>query len=1263
MGKAKKVTIGFKYFLGMHMGICRGPIDALLQIKVGDRLAWSGELQDNTQFRIDAPDLFGGTKGEGGIQGDAWLLLGRADQTIPGALRNMLVGLVPEFRGTATLFYDGMVSAMNPYPKPWKFKVRRLFQGWDGPVWYSEKLEIVHETQYVDDNGNAQTGTIRAMNGVHIVYEACVNRVWGRGMPASLINDAAFRYAADLAYDEKMGLCLAWKRTDNLDTFVQKIIDTMGATLFVDKETGLMTIKMIRNDYQFEALPVFTPDSGLLSISECSVTGGSGILNELVGKFHSPLSNQEGTVRSQNLAGIQTANSIVSDNVEFPAVPTAELAQRLTDRDLNAQALPLRGFKCLLDHRGWKVQPGSVFRIQDPKRGGVDIAIRVGAVEEAPITDGNISIAAIEDVFAMPVNGTAAVQPPQVNPPNFTPTIARRRAYEIPYALLNRLFPEGEFNAIQPQYGYYGMAAEKPTGLMMAYDLAMRSQGQTTWDIRGNGDFVPVGALSARISYLDTAIAIYEVTDRERILELIGECIMLGDEVLRVDSAVLLGNGEVSMTVARGVYDTVPAQHFAGTLAWFFEDDVGSDWMSYSGGEVAEGKELPWSLRGGRYPVEAAPIDAVTMNFRFYRPYAPGFVFLNNQWRWFIETTLNKNEPVLTISWNHRDRVSQGDVRVDHEQGDIGPEPESSYLLVFYNEEGQTIRTEAGVQGKQYQYLWAQAMSDLGVSEQSDGSQYPIVIRLWSRRNGMNSWQYYQMRIIVEDVPTYLQLAQLAVSTAQRSADGQGGEDGSLPTEGLMMAQNAQTAAQTADYSDLPADGVAVSSLSTPIGQTTLMQIRMDAQVFEAPYLELYRESLSLSNSRPMAVVARPSDRLTDGYQFWSSRLGEGVQPNWQDSGGGRFTPWVLTSLPIGYLDTELSYSSTSESDGIELLGIRVGDLALIDKEIIRVDSISNGRIVIGRGVADTVPAMHYRNTPVWFFQRDHGMSAHIYNGADRVGVKLRPDTFTTPYPLDLVNTVSLDMSHRPVRPYPPGQVLIDGHRWFQTTSAYERDENGISKGRAIGISWAHRNRLSQAGDAIDHMAGNIGAEPGVRYRVWIGYVVPNNQGGATKVTLRQYDIEGTGFTYQAEWAEADGNAAGRHFNACGTVTVQATLFAVRDGLLSWQGYSFFLTLPSFTCPIGQQPGGGNQPNPTDPTNPGPGEPGEPTDPTNPQPPDPVEPVDPTIPDPTDPVDPDWPPEEPPIIIDPPEPPDPDFKGSWSYNWDHGWANTLPPTI
>lgn len=1265
MGKAKNVTVGFKYLMSMQMGMCRGPVDALLEIRVGDRQAWAGEMTSNTKFKINKPDLFGGTKAEGGIDGDAEFYLGGASQTVSDKVKSILPGLSPEFRGIVTLFFDGMVCAMNPYPKPWEFKLRRLLQGWDGAAWYPEKIRIDQTSTYTDENGASKTGTVQSMNGVHILYEACTNRVWGRGIPRSSMLESEWRYAADLAYNEKMGLCLGWKRTDNLDAFAQNILDHLGATMYVDKQTGQLTIKLIRDDYVFEQLPIFTNDSGLISVEECSVAAGTSLINEIVVGFHSPLSNEDGKVRAHNLAAIQTAGSIISSSVDYIGAPTAELAQRLADRDLNAQSLPLRGFKIKVDHRGWKIQPGTVFRIQDPKRGGIDIAIRAGAVEELPITDGYLHIAAVEDVFAMPLNGTAAVQPPVTNPPDRLPSIARRKPYEVPYALLNRMYPPGEFNAIEPQWGYYGMAAEKPTGLSMGYDMAMRAGGETSFEIRGQGGFVPLGEVMENVSYLTTLIKLNKTKDEDEMAP--GECIYVNEEIMRVDAIQVYG-GEQWLTVARGVYDTTPRPHAAGELAWFFEDEVGSDSVAYVAGETVDAKVLPYTL-AGRYPEDQAPIDTVVMNYRFYRPYAPGYVWLNNQWRWYTTTSLSKNGPVLNISWAHRDRVAQEDTRVDHEIGNIGPEPGTTYVLRFYNDQNVLVRQETGISGTSYQYLWTQAMSDLGVTEQDDGRVFDMTITLFARRDSLDSWQGYTMRIQVEDVATFLMMAQLAQQTSLRVSAEDGGEDDTVPTEGVMMAQLAQQtgSALTDDGSgsEVPADGLAMAQLGAAASQMTLMPVVMDATLFEAPYLELYRLNLSLSNSRPMGVVARTSDRLTDGYEMWSTKLdvtydsrGNPIYTptNWQSSGSGAFTPWAVITAKLDYLDTQVTYGATSEQDGVPLEGISVGDLALIDKEIVRVDAISNGVLVLGRGVADTVPAVHYTNTPIWFFQKKNTISGYVYGGQDWVGVKLKPETHTIPYPLDQVPQTNLQMNVRPVRPYAPGDVYIDNKRWWIPAYAYTVDANGGLVGKDVSVSWKHRDRLSQAGDAVDHMAGNIGPEPGVKYRVWVGYVKSNQYGGANKVTLRQYDIDGTGFTYTAAMAMEDGPKASAAFDVCGNVTVMMTLFAINpSGLESWQGYSFYMHLPTNVCPPGRQPGGGNTP-PGGGGGTGGGTPG------NPDGPDEPDPTNPTTPDPTDPVDPDWPPEKPPII-DPPTPPDPDFEGSWSYDWDHGWANTLPKTI
>lgn len=64
-----------------------------------DRL--KGSITTNGQVRINAPELFGGDKGEGGLDGTLDVLFGDEDQGVLPRLAAMLGGLVPAFRESA----------------------------------------------------------------------------------------------------------------------------------------------------------------------------------------------------------------------------------------------------------------------------------------------------------------------------------------------------------------------------------------------------------------------------------------------------------------------------------------------------------------------------------------------------------------------------------------------------------------------------------------------------------------------------------------------------------------------------------------------------------------------------------------------------------------------------------------------------------------------------------------------------------------------------------------------------------------------------------------------------------------------------------------------------------------------------------------------------------------------------------------------------------------------------------------------------------
>lgn len=143
-GGGKEVTVGYRYSLGMHLGICLGPVDAINEIRAGDRVAWLGFLAASGSTTIDNPSLFGGDEREGGLQGGLDVMMGEATQAANSYLTSKLGTPQPAYRGILSLVWKGgQISANNPYLKPWAIRVRRITKGWKNDTpWYPEKAPI-----------------------------------------------------------------------------------------------------------------------------------------------------------------------------------------------------------------------------------------------------------------------------------------------------------------------------------------------------------------------------------------------------------------------------------------------------------------------------------------------------------------------------------------------------------------------------------------------------------------------------------------------------------------------------------------------------------------------------------------------------------------------------------------------------------------------------------------------------------------------------------------------------------------------------------------------------------------------------------------------------------------------------------------------------------------------------------------------------------------------------------------------------------------
>jgi hypothetical protein len=700
-GGGRSVTIGYWYSMGLHFGLCHGPLDALRAIDVGERRAWSGNQTASGAVTINAPSLFGGEEREGGIQGTLDLMMGEATQAPNAYLASVQGTPQPAYRGVLTGVFRGRVAAMNPYLKPWSFLVRRTLAGWATAPWYTARAQIA-------------IGTEQAANPAHIIYECLTNPHWGMGYGTGLIDDANFRAAADTFWSEGLGLCIAWQQQDTIERFVQTVADHAGAVVAQDRRTGLFVLRPVRGGYSVPALPLFGP-SNVIELESLQRPGIAELTNEVTVTYDD-LANggQEAAITVHNLAAIQSQGGVVSATRSYPGLPTAALAARVAERELRVLSTPLARVRLRTNRDAWALLPGDLIRLTWPPLGIADMPLRIVQIDWGSLRDGVIGLECAEDVFGLPATSYAQQQPLLWSAPSTAaqpaPAVA---AWEAPYVDLVRAYGPV---AIPAAACHLASAAARPPGLALHYELQTRV-GTAAFAAAGQGDWCPTGTLSAAVGPGATSLAL---AGAQRLADVVvGHAAIVGSEIVRVTAvdAVLS-----TLTVARGCADTTPQSWPAGTRVWVAQGRGAHDQREYAPGETVNARMITVTI-AERLADASAPTANVAMSQRQHRPYPPGALRINGQ-AWPASLT-----GALTVTWAHRDRLTQSDQLIDEAAASIGPEAGTTYTLRLVNHgTGALIQEWTGLTGT------SQAMPVLTP---------PLTLRveLWSVRGGLASHQ------------------------------------------------------------------------------------------------------------------------------------------------------------------------------------------------------------------------------------------------------------------------------------------------------------------------------------------------------------------------------------------------------------------------------------------------------------------------------------------------------------------------------------------
>jgi hypothetical protein len=544
----------------------------------------------------------------------------------------------------------------------------------------------------------------RDANPAHIIYEALTNTDWGMGSPTTLIDVGGFGDVAQVLYDEPLGLSLLWLRQTTIQDFIQEVLDHIQGVLFVDPQTGLLTLKLIRGDYDVGTLPTISPSTAQLRNFNRKLWGE--IVNEISVTWTNPENEQDETVTAHDLASITTQGGIVSDSRNYYGVRYSALAARLAARDLRSAGAPLATCEAEVDRSLWALRPASVLLVDWPEHGLDGVVMRVTSIDYGKPGDPAIKLALIEDVFGLDVGDYVTPPGSALEDTAAAPSaMTEQQALTLPYYLA--------FNAVNSIDGatypevLAGALGATTNADVYGFELwgeVTLSDGTTEWQslatLNVSGRAELAGGLDAEASSTGVTFTAFVGS----LLPSTPGFAIIGSGTEPDDEIALISSAGSTYTLSRGVLDTVPKSWPAGTPVWFIDSEsLIEDNRARSSGETVTYR-LRTRTSQGLLSLFSAPELTYTLSDRPWLPSRPANLAIGGVQFNDLASAVNMiGAATIAVTWSNRNRLTEDNLVLGWTDSTVTPETGQTTTLTVYKIDGTTVlATHTGLTGTSY---------------------------------------------------------------------------------------------------------------------------------------------------------------------------------------------------------------------------------------------------------------------------------------------------------------------------------------------------------------------------------------------------------------------------------------------------------------------------------------------------------------------------------------------------------------------------------
>lgn len=650
---SKKVTVGYKNYLGIDCILCLGPGVRLRKFWAGTYLVWEGNLTSSGDIYINKPNLFGGEDERGGLQGTISFYDGRFNPPQDSYLVSKIGPNVPAYNGFARALFKAFYIGTGTTPEPFSFEIQRITSG-------------LHATYSIMPNG-------LDVNPMEIVYDAMTQK-WGRfGNLESEIDMPSFTACAQTLYNEGLGMSLIVQSAITGKDLLEEVMRVADGVLYQDPATAKIVAKLVRQDYTISELLVLD-ESSVKELRNFQKTTWENTFNQCRVTFKNRASSYDDSVAiTQDFANINFQNRVKSTEVSTPGVTDATVASKIAARQLSILNVPLYKCDLTVNRKAQNLRPGSVFVLNWSPFGISNMVMRVTKIDFGELTSNQIKLSCVQDRFS---SSSLTFAPPEGSgwtPISTQPTPVTTRLLFTPPAFLTG-YDDSETPASFDSAGRLYLAAVAPGSTSISYDamtapdnfssspiLSLESAPYNGGGVLLNayastvasetrndtsGSLVVTGVSQASIEGLQQYTTLDQARDGSAFL-------LINNELFVYVGFVGNGGGQITFpNVYRGVLDTVPGNHAANDRVWFISGTDGLLPELVSVGTTRYVKLLD-TTSGGKLDISLAPSFSGSLTNRAGLPLPPQYLTLAGS----RTPSPQVGATSIAVAWRNRSRA------------------------------------------------------------------------------------------------------------------------------------------------------------------------------------------------------------------------------------------------------------------------------------------------------------------------------------------------------------------------------------------------------------------------------------------------------------------------------------------------------------------------------------------------------------------------------------------------------------------------------